>query len=114
MTAPGWVRRLFRISAPPAGLLAPGPFVSDWTLAPVRLLDEWLIWHPGNTLAAPAGLDAGDRHLLAQVQRKEPLTGQHAAFLETHTGIPAVLWLDCERRYREDLTRGAKDLTDAT
>jgi hypothetical protein len=80
-----------------------GTFDPDWTVAPAETLKEALE-ERGIT-----GWDLRHDPLAREVLDRLPLREEHALALEGLTGIPARMWLACERAYREDLAAGRTD-----
>jgi HTH-type transcriptional regulator/antitoxin HigA len=87
-------------------------FNPDWTIAPGGTLQEW-IEENGLTVRSTAvacGRMDPER-LQGIIDTTVPVTEDDAARLQAGTGIPATLWLNLERRYRQDLARGKIDGT---
>ncbi len=87
-------------------------FDPDWTIAPGETLAEWCEENrlPHSTAAVACGrmpVETFERI----VSGKQRITKTLAAALAHGTGIPASLWLNLERRYRDDLKAGKADLT---
>jgi plasmid maintenance system antidote protein VapI len=89
-----------------------GDWDPDWTIAPGATLADWI---EENGLSVRSTAIACGRMDPDRLQRiidgKQKLTRDDAARLHAGTMIPARLWLNLERRYREDLKRGKIDTT---
>lgn len=86
-------------------------FDPDWTIAPGATLADW-IEENGLTVRTTATCcgHMDPKRLQRIIDGKQKITRNDAARL-AQTGIPARLWLNLERRYREDLRRGKIDTT---
>lgn len=87
-------------------------FDPDWTIAPGATLSDW-INETGLTVRSTAvacGRMDPDR-MQRIIDGKQRITREDAARLQAGTGIPARLWSNLERRYRDDLRRGKTDAT---
>lgn len=84
------------------------PFNPDWVIAPGETLKEW---REDNNLPLSAAAKACgiDRGIFAKIEDgKQRITLHLADRLEYGTQIPARLWMNLERHYREGLKAGKK------
>lgn len=86
-------------------------FDPDWVIAPGEMLDTWATGAGLSTAdaARATGFDVEQYQRL--VDGEEALTGELAARLADATRIPARLWRNMERIYRQGLTTGKNDLS---
>lgn len=85
-------------------------FDPDWTIAPGETLREWIEENglSVRSTATACGRMDPDR-LQGIIDAQEEITEDDASRLHAGTMIPARLWLNLERRYRQDLQRGKID-----
>lgn len=87
-------------------------FDPDWTIAPGATLEDWISENGLTVRATAVGCGRMDpERLQGIVDATVSITDDDAARLQAGTGIPATLWCNLERRYREDLRRGKIDGT---
>jgi HTH-type transcriptional regulator/antitoxin HigA len=87
-------------------------FDPDWTIAPGETLREWIEENGltvRSTAVACGRMDA--KRVQSIIDGRTRISRDDAARLQAGTGIPATLWMNLERRYREDLRRGKIDTT---
>lgn len=87
-------------------------FDPDWTIAPGETLRDWI---SENGLTVRSTATACGRmdpeRLQAIVDGNQPISEDDATRLQVGTGITKRLWINLERRYRDDLRRGKTDVT---
>lgn len=81
----------------------------DWTVAPGATLDEWRQEHGTDVATMAERLFMTAEQYDGLVVGRYVITPTLADRLECVTGIPATLWLNLERTYREDLRLGRVD-----
>ncbi len=90
----------------------PEPFDPDWVISPGETLREWIEENglTPHVTATACGLRPVEVEGVLRASRK--ITPRIAAGLQRGTDIPAQLWLNLERAYRNGLTRGKIDASD--
>ena len=93
----------------PAEPSAPTRFDPDWVVAPGETLREWRLYNRLGIAAAATACGRMPQDFYQSIEAgTEPITEKVAEALEHGTRIPAFLWLNLERAFRNGLAAGKK------
>jgi plasmid maintenance system antidote protein VapI len=83
-------------------------FDPDWVISPGETLQEWLDEHKPLSVRSLATICGrmNSHRLQRIIDGKQKITRLDAERLEHGTGIPASLWLNLERAFRQGLAEG--------
>jgi HTH-type transcriptional regulator / antitoxin HigA len=86
-------------------------FDPDWTISPGETLRDWMeeTGLSPRVTARACGLTVEE--VQGILDARTTINAYRAARLECVTMIPARLWLNLERQYRDDLRRGRTDVS---
>jgi plasmid maintenance system antidote protein VapI len=83
-------------------------FDPDWCIHPGGTLRDWMEENgvPSARIVASCCRDLEERDVQGVLDGKRKITGPLAAKLQVATGIPAQLWLNLEKAFRQGLAEG--------
>jgi plasmid maintenance system antidote protein VapI len=88
------------------------PWDTDWCICPGETLLDWMEENHLSTRVVAVTCRLTEREVDRLLDGKIKLTPRIAKHLERGTLIPARLWLNLERAYRDGLARGKTDASE--